>query len=94
MKKKITLLSLVVIVALLTSTASVYFWSGDEDFCLSGGGRENTGMCKSNPGIPSEADPTVKVTVNWCDFNVIIGAPETELNCSGNAMQPNPNNQQ
>ncbi|MGK0488297.1 MAG: hypothetical protein ACJAXB_001479 [Candidatus Endobugula sp.] len=39
--------------------------------------------------MPSEADPTVKVTVNFCDFNVIIGAPETTLNCSGNAMRCN-----
>ncbi|MFT7056605.1 MAG: hypothetical protein ACJAR3_002241 [Roseivirga sp.] len=51
-------------------------------------------MCIAHAGMPSEADPTVKVTVNFCDFNVLIGAPETDLNCSGNAMQPNPNNNQ
>jgi hypothetical protein len=94
MRSKIKIMSLLAVVAMLTSTASVYFWSGDEDFCLSGGGRENTGMCKANEGIPSEADPTVMVTVNFCSFDVTIGAPDTELNCSGNAMGPNPNNQQ
>ena len=94
MKSKITILSLLAVVALVTSTANIYFWSGDEDFCLTRGGRENTGMCEANEEIPSEADPTVMVTVNFCSFDVIIGAPDTELNCSGNAMEPNPNNQQ
>lgn len=88
MKSKIKIMSLLAVVAMLTSTASAYFWSGDEDFCLTGGGRENTGMCKSHEGMPSEADPEVEVTVNWCDFDILIGAPDTELNCSGNAMEP------
>ncbi len=82
---KIKILSVAVV---LVTAFTLNFLAEDEDYCLTGGGTENSGTCTSYPNMPSETDPGETVTVKSCNLDVVAGAPGTTLDCSGNALDP------